>query len=160
MESELKSVDLRERYTAQLDSHDMVTREVARRQLQHIDRIDQKVNRREYATQRPWGHTLEHLFTDAGNVIQRRDARLRCGHEPFHSSQSGTCVVIDPTAGYWYCSSCRRSGDALALVMALHDLKFSAAEAWLIEQYGTPKSTDAPRSLYSPQLSTGTEMSR
>jgi hypothetical protein len=116
---------------------DPVEYEVARRQLTRLDRgsTDRTLFR---PSPSPWRHApLPELFGTAGNRLHSRgDGRVECGHEPFHSSKSGHCVVIDPAMGLWWCRSCRRGGDVARWVMDLHGWDRAQAEGWLIRHYG------------------------
>jgi hypothetical protein len=88
----------------------------------------------------PWTHVpLADLFAQAGNRVHRRgDGLAESGHEPFHGSKSGRCVLIDPATGRWWCRSCRTSGDAARLLMDLRGCSYSQAETWMARHYGPP----------------------
>jgi hypothetical protein len=112
---------------------------VARRQLArlHLERA------RKQTTARPasrWAHVpLAALFERSGNVLHpRSNGTVVTGHEPVHRSRSGRCVVLWPTDGRWWCSSCRRGGDAVRAVMSLEGVPYRAALAQLIQRYGAP----------------------
>ncbi|HLZ71456.1 MAG TPA: hypothetical protein VKV26_16260 [Dehalococcoidia bacterium] len=87
-----------------------------------------------------WAHVpLAELFEATGNTVRPHGrGRLDCGHEPLHGSKSGRCVIIDPSAGRWWCLSCRRSGDAASFLMALHGWPYRRAAPWLSARYGPP----------------------
>ncbi|MGD9892054.1 MAG: CHC2 zinc finger domain-containing protein [Dehalococcoidia bacterium] len=89
-----------------------------------------------------WQHVpLADLFEAAGNTITARaNGTLVCGHEPMHGSRSGTCLVIWPEPGRWWCSSCRTSGDALGFLMAVHGWTAREAASELIQRYGEPSA--------------------
>jgi hypothetical protein len=115
--------------------------EVARRQQARFGRMELRPSGTFQS--RPssrWAHVpLAKLFAEQGNRIhERSDGRLEAGHEPFHSSKSGRCILINKTAGTWYCRSCRRGGDAAAFVRMLRGCTYAEAEVWLIAQYGPP----------------------
>ena len=86
----------------------------------------------------PWAHVLVDLITAAGNTIVDRGRELKTGHEPLHSSSSGTCLSINPTRGVWFCSSCQRGGGSIGWVIDVHNLSYQSACAWLTLHYGTP----------------------
>jgi hypothetical protein len=89
----------------------------------------------------PWAHVpIATLFAEHNPLARRPDGTVRCGHEPFHGSRSGRCVIIWPSTGYWWCSSCRTGGDAVTYVMARDGCVYAAAVQWLGERYGFPKS--------------------
>jgi hypothetical protein len=53
------------------------------------------------------------LIEQAIGPLQRRPSGAMVGRCPWHSSRSGTCMVVWPDEGRWWCSSCRRGGDAV-----------------------------------------------
>ena len=87
-----------------------------------------------------WRHVpLADLFRQAGNEIhERTGGKLQTGHEPAHPSRSGTCVVIWPDSGRWWCSSCRQGGDAVTLIRALYGCTYQEAVWRLAQEYGPP----------------------
>ena len=128
-----------DRYRTERASPNPTTQEVARRQLVRLMRGHRPAN--DAAPQpSPWAHVpLTDLFAEQGNrVHHRNDGRLESGHEPVHASKSGRCVLIDPTAGRWWCRSCHTSGDAAGLVMSLHGWPYGQAAAWLALRYDRP----------------------
>jgi hypothetical protein len=76
---------------------------------------------------RIWGNTPK----------QCGDGRWTSGHEPAHSSSSGTCLSADDERGLWYCSSCESGGGPLALVVSILDSR-TDARRWLAEHFGEP----------------------
>jgi DNA primase len=46
---------------------------------------------------------------------------------PWHSSKSGTCLVVWDDEARWWCSSCKRGGDAVAWVQLLEGLNYRQA---------------------------------
>jgi DNA primase len=94
-----------------------------------------------------WGYTLVDLFEQAGNSVHvRSNGDADCGHEPFHASRSGSCVWIRPEDGFWWCRSCRRSGDTIDFVRDLNGWGYHRACVWLRERFGPP---DGPRVVRS-----------
>jgi DNA primase len=77
-------------------------------------------------------------------VHARSNGLLECGHEPFHSSKSGRCVLIVPSAGRWVCRSCNRRGDAASFVMALRGVSYAVAAAELEQRFGPALRSSAP----------------
>jgi hypothetical protein len=92
-----------------------------------------------------WRHVpLAALVAQAGNALhQRSNGTFVSGHEPRHGSRSGTCLVIWPDEGRWWCSSCRTSGDAAGWLMQLHGCTAGEAAAILRERYGDPAQPTA-----------------
>lgn len=85
------------------------------------------------------------LLAAAGNlVIERANGTAVSGHEPVHDSESGTCLVVWPSEGRWWCSSCRQGGDGVALVMGLYGWPYARARVWLGERFGFPPRSEAP----------------
>jgi hypothetical protein len=85
----------------------------------------------------PWNHVPpDELLAPYNTIYARGDGKVECGHEPFHSSKSGRCVLIDTAAGRWWCRGCQQHGDALSLVIALHGCSYGEAVRWLVEHYG------------------------
>jgi hypothetical protein len=128
---------LTDRYHRLAQSADPTERAVARRQLAQLR------SRPRRATPAPvsaWQHVpLAALFEQAGNGLTKRaDGTVQCGHEPVHGSRSGSCVIVWPAEGRWWCSSCRRAGDAVQAVMSLQGCGYRAALARLIDRYGAP----------------------
>src|SRR4051812_21582799 len=88
---------------------------------------------------RKWRADLETLFAEAGNIIQHGSGdRVESGHEPKHSSSSGTCVLIDAIEGRWYCRSCKKGGDAVTFVRDLKGCGYEEAVAYLTDRFGPP----------------------
>lgn len=98
-----------------------------------------------------WAHVpLAQLFEAFGNALHvRADGRVESGHEPFHGSKSGSCVLITPESGHWWCRSCNERGDAIRLVMRVNDWSYREAAGWLSAHFG-------PRELPRPMRPTVT----
>ena len=88
-------------------------------------------------------NTIARLFTAAGNVLKVAGAGWTCGHEPAHTSSSGTCVRIDTDKEQWYCFSCQHGGGPVEALMSLQGLSRTEAQAALTGQLG-PGSSDDP----------------
>jgi len=103
-----------------------------------------------------WQHVpLRELFAEYGNSLDDRGETIRTGHQPIHGSKSGTCVVIWPADGHWWCSSCHQSGDAATLVMQVRDVSYADAAAFLTEHYGPPRGTSWSRAILRRRVFTG-----
>jgi DNA primase len=89
-----------------------------------------------------WAHVdLAELLAAAGNqVAQRRNGSLVSGHEPVHASRSGSCLVVWPESGRWWCSSCRQGGDAISLLMGLEGKTFPQARIAIVRRFGLGRS--------------------
>jgi hypothetical protein len=59
--------------------------------------------------------------------LQHRRHGTAVGRRPGHGSRSGTCLVVRPIAGRWWCSSCRRRGDAVGWVALVEGISRAAA---------------------------------
>jgi hypothetical protein len=140
---------LRQRYRARLHGDDPLVAAVAREALDRLSagiRIHgAEQHRREPGVQAAraparWAHALMQLLTEAGNppVRWREDGSFDCGHQPAHGSWSGACLWVHPDQGRWWCRSCLKSGDALALVMAERGCTLPTAYAVLRARFGPP----------------------
>jgi hypothetical protein len=87
-----------------------------------------------------WAHVnLAELVEESGNVLrERRNGTITTSHEPIHDSKSGTCPVIWPGVGRWWCSNCRQSGDAVTWVMQTRGCDAREAAAELVRRFGPP----------------------
>lgn len=126
----------RQRIAALETSDDPLDQEVAQRLNGQATRG--KTTPAEHRPSR-WRHVpLGELFAAHGNTLDDHGETIKTGHEPVHGSKSGTCVVLWPADGRWWCSSCRQSGDAATFVMAVEGIDYRRAETKLIEQFGRP----------------------
>jgi hypothetical protein len=84
--------------------------------------------------------TCAKIFARNGNVLQLAPDGFKTGHQPIHSSKSGTCVAIDATKDVWYCSnpSCRMGGGSITAIMNLEGKSYAEAEAEVLALGGTP----------------------
>src|SRR5262249_36991185 len=98
---------------------------------------------------------LSQLFTAAGNTLHATPTGFRCGHEPVHTSSSGTCVSIDPSKSIWYCHSCQQGGDVVTAVMSLQGLSRVEAEALIQAQSSQAPGAAAPKETLADQLVSG-----
>jgi CHC2 zinc finger len=125
-----------------------VDAEVQRRQrllLARAQRCAGKVRQGEARPSR-WVHVpLADLFGEYNTMHQRGDGLVECGHEPFHTSKSGHCVLINVATGLWWCRSCRQSGDAAAFVMTTKGWSYSQAAQWLDDNYGDLRRAQSHR---------------
>ena len=129
--------NLHTHYHRLLDSPDPLTRATARFQLERLSATRRTSDPR--GRPAPWGSALPELFQQLGNDVRDRGTgQVETGHQPWHTSRSGACVVIDIARGLWYCRSCRTGGTALSFVMAWRGCTAAAAREWLAEHYGRP----------------------
>lgn len=89
-----------------------------------------------------WSHcpVLDILKAWGNDPRQRSDGRWASGHEPVHSSSSGTCLSVEETANIWFCSSCEQGGGPLALVVSILDSR-TEARRWLTQHFSAPPET-------------------
>jgi hypothetical protein len=93
-----------------------------------------------------WAHVpLQVLLAEGGNTVQMTRSGGRSGHEPAHSSASGSCIWFSPATGWWKCASCGKRGDAVALFASLHGLSYRDAARTLARRFGRPQQTAAPK---------------
>ena len=69
--------------------------------------------------------------------LVHRGSEVWVGPCPWHSSKSGTCLVVWADEGRWWCSSCKRGGDAIQWVRLLEGLSYREAR----ERLGLPVAT-------------------
>ena len=72
----------------------------------------------------------EDVFTDPSHDWKSRKDHRWKGDCPWHSSESGTCFVVDPDTLEWYCFHCERGGGPAEYIHALNGVQ------------GTPKGKD------------------
>jgi hypothetical protein len=127
-------IDLQTRYRDLAQNPDPQQRRLAERQIARLR------PHRAVSPGRPvrfQNAPLAALLTEAGNVVtERHNGTLVAGHEPVHGSKSGNCLVVWIEDHRWWCSSCRASGDAAALVASLRGWSYGQAARWLRWQYG------------------------
>jgi hypothetical protein len=145
----MSGLDFAARYVTPTDT---LTAEVARRQQAKLRAAQAPRTTAPHWTPSRWLHVpLVELFADAGcRVYIRSNGRLETTH-PTHASKSGRCLEADPTAGRWWCRSCRRSGDAATWLQDLHGWRYPEAAAWLLAQYGPPAGS-TPRPSRRPVI--------
>jgi hypothetical protein len=85
------------------------------------------------------------LFAMAGNPLHPTAQGFQCGHEPVHSSQSGTCVAIDATKDLWYCRSCHAGGGPVEAVMSVQGLSRTEATTIVQTMGGTISKRAGPK---------------
>src|SRR5205823_1460683 len=87
-----------------------------------------------------WAHvsSADLLRQLGASRVEERAGRVQSGHDWAHGSRSGTCLIIWPTQSRWWCSSCHRSGDTVALVREALGIGYDAAVTWLVARYGPP----------------------
>ena len=116
-----------------------ITEEVRRRQAARLER-KAAAGLAPRGRPSPWAHVkLPDLFRDGGNAVFGTESdAAESGHQPFHGSRSGRCVLISTKLGLWYCRSCQQGGDALTLWMAKSGLGRRQAAAELSARFGPP----------------------
>jgi hypothetical protein len=92
-------------------------------------------------------------FQEAGNPLKMNGQGFKCGHEPVHSSNSGTCTSINVDKEAWYCHSCRQGGGIIDAVKSLKRYTHRQAVDYLVAKYGnrnfnySDERQEAPRPL-------------
>jgi hypothetical protein len=80
---------------------------------------------------------LKREFECAGNELKPNGVKIKTGHEPVHTSKSGTCVSIDIEKALWFCyGPCNKGGGLINAVMGLRGLPYAAALQYIREVYG------------------------
>src|SRR4051794_13227390 len=92
------------------------------------------------------------IFALAGNTPQSNSKGCSCGHEPVHTSKSGTCVKIDGEKGSWYCASCNTGGDAVKALMSLRGIAHDEATTVLRKMSGGEADTGGRGESQATQL--------
>jgi hypothetical protein len=95
----------------------------------------------------PWAHVpLPELFQEAGlDVRPKKNGQFQAPHSFKHDSKSGYPLVIWAD-NWWWCSSCKASGDAADFVVEAGWAENRAeAERLLLERYGPPHPTELGR---------------
>ncbi len=93
-----------------------------------------------------WPHVdLVALIRESGcTVRQKAPDKWVSDHSPKHASRSNECLVIWPQKGWWYCSSCGKSGDAAGWIMHLEGCDYHEAARRLAERFGPAPARDGP----------------
>jgi hypothetical protein len=120
--------------------HDIAAIVAARQHQRLVQALGRRWHSSETTAQpSSWRHVpLDELFGAHNTLYPRGNGLLESGHEPLHTSKGGRCVLVDTTAGRWWCRSCRQHGDAATFVMAINGWPHSEATRWLAAQYGQP----------------------
>jgi hypothetical protein len=120
----------------------LVQQIVAERLQAQLDGAKLRKKRPEAANRWPsrWQHVpVQDLLAEHNPPARvQSDGTLRSGHQPFHGSKSGECLTYWPESGRWYCSSCKKAGDAATWLQQLRGCSYQEAAAWLTERYGAP----------------------
>lgn len=129
------------RYQAVLaDGTDSEQRRVAEARLREI--TEELARRTAQAPAQRRGNRWPHvpileLFHEFGATLREKANGKYVGDHPWrHSSKSGTCLVVWPDEGRWWCSSCRTGGDAAALVADYQGCSYVDACRWLEARFG------------------------
>jgi len=154
----MREAELRARYADGLRSDDQTERAVSAEMLRRLGlaarrRLGAQDSERGVSA---WGHIpfADLLAALGATGVVARDDRVQSGHDWAHGSRSGACLIAWARTGRWWCSSCRRGGDAVGLVRDALGLGHTAARAWLVARYGAPAGSDLPgrraRRRYNP----------
>lgn len=114
------------RYDELAVSHDPLTCRLALAQLERLTRQSRSHEPKE-PTQRAQGVDLVALVTKSVGPFRPRPNGTHVGPCPWHASRSGTCLVVWPDTGRWWCSSCHRGGDAVAWLALVEGVTFDEA---------------------------------
>lgn len=115
---------------------------IAEQHARGVTRRKYRNEEREYAPSR-WAHVpLIALFEADGNAVIDRGDKLQTGHSPKHTSGSGTCVVIWPDQGRYYCNSCGENGDAATYIARREGVSYTFASDMLALVHGRTVSRD------------------
>jgi hypothetical protein len=121
---------LREHYAALMQDPDPHRRALATAQLRRLDAL-QLPGRAGYlpaeVSTAPADVDLVALVAQVVGPLQRRGDGTQVGPCAWHASRSGTCLVVWPAEGRWWCWSCRRGGDAIGWVALVEGIDREAA---------------------------------
>lgn len=115
------TVSWRQDYERQLADPDPAVRAAAAEQLDRLRLGARRQGRdRQLGGQprpgpiRPYRQQLRTLVEQSGNPPMRwRGSNVfETSHQPFHTSKSGTCLLVDLERGHWWCRSCGSWGGA------------------------------------------------
>ena len=122
------SESLARRYAGLLHSPDPLEREVAQRQLAELARAQHRLRVLTAADDDPAaGADLVARIQAAVGPLRNRPNGDREGPCPWHTSQSGRCLVVFAPGTRWWCRDCGRGGDVAAWVAALEGIGYGAA---------------------------------
>jgi len=130
--------EARRRYVELANSPDSQERRLAREQLGRLERGANPAE--EAALQEEPGIDLAALIGRTVGLRPKGDGKS-VGPCPWHSSRSRECLVVWADEGRWWCSSCKRGGDAVAWVALLEGISFAKARRRL----GLARGVQAPR---------------
>ncbi len=129
---------VRQRYLDLANSPDLSERRLAKEQLERLERGANST--KEGAPSDELGIDLAALIGQTVALKPKGDGKA-VGPCPWHSSRSGECLVVWADEGRWWCSSCKRGGDAVAWVALLEGISFAKARRRL----GLAQRVQAPR---------------
>ena len=121
-------------------SDDPVEASVGRHMLEQWRTARRADETRDQDEERPparWARCLADLI-DSDEQRWTDTEHFKTGHSLAHSSRSGTCLSVNLTRGLWYCSSCRRGGDAIGWLVQHQGITRGQAWMALRRRYGDP----------------------
>jgi hypothetical protein len=132
-------------YQRLLASDDPAARDLAREQLRRLAgaTAHRRVDPAQNSVQDD--RLLSAIAAVVGPLTERSNG-THVGPCPWHGSKSGSCLVVWPQEGRWWCSSCRRGGD-ITLWTALIDGTSLAASG---RKLGIPNPPTAPAERRRP----------
>lgn len=74
----------------------------------------------------PHGQLIALVEEAVGPLLEQSNGN-REGPCPWHTSRSGTCLIVFADGDRWWCRSCRRSGDAVAWLALTEGISFADA---------------------------------
>jgi hypothetical protein len=95
---------------------------------------------------------LPRLFADAGNRLNPTAQGFKTGHEPVHTSTSGSCITIDAQKDTWHCFSCDQGGGVDEAVMSLRGLSREEARTYLRDTAGEEVSDTKSKRSQATEL--------
>lgn len=116
--------EARRRYLALAASSNPGDRRLGEAQLQRLERATAPKTKTR-PSEAP-GVDLAALIKETAPLKDKGSGKF-VGPCPWHSSRSGECLVVWADEGRWWCSSCKRGGDAVAWVALVEGISFGEA---------------------------------
>ena len=119
-------VPLAAHYRELLASSDPTSKDLAREQLRRLTGAAKREGTPWEYNPAPDDRLAAVIEAVVGPLAPRSDGR-RVGPCPWHGSRTGTCLVIWPAEGRWWCSSCKRGGDLVQWVALIEGIDYQQA---------------------------------
>ncbi|HVA90645.1 MAG TPA: CHC2 zinc finger domain-containing protein [Chloroflexota bacterium] len=119
-------VPLATHYQEMLGSGDQAIRDLAREQLRRLSGAIKPEGTPRENNATPDDRLLAAIVAVVGPLAPRSDGR-QVGPCPWHGSRTGSCLVVWPAEGRWWCSSCKRGGDLVKWTSLIEGIDYATA---------------------------------